>query len=112
MDLLARWRVGIYEVDSEHFDKNSSIAEGISNGSEPGIHIAEYWHYSLVSRWNNKQYNVQVEYDGTYTYDVVQVRTGEANQSAERGERKEQRESYSYEDVHTYTYMYVALKQL
>lgn len=79
--LLLRWRVGIDIIHSEHLDKDGSIAERIANGCKPWMQVAQNWHNCFISGRDDYQDHIQVENDGSYTYDVVQVGAREANES-------------------------------
>ena len=70
-------------VDSAHFDDNSPIAERVAEGSQPGSEVASHRDCSRVRTWHWKEAEVNVENDGSSSYQVVEVRTAEANQPGE-----------------------------
>ena len=70
-------------VDSPHFDNNDSITERVAEGSQPGSEVASHRDCSRVRTWHWKETDVNVENDGSSSYQVVEVRTAEANQPGE-----------------------------
>ena len=72
-------------VNSRHLNKNSAVAEGVSNSREPGSQVAECSDSVPVSGRHHEDDDIDVKNNGSDTYEVVYVGAGQLDQPEKRG---------------------------
>ena len=95
-NLLARRGIGINEVDSEHLHEDGAVAQGIPDGGEPRVQVAQNSDDRLIRGRDDQQYHAEVEDDGTDANDIVQVGAGQADQPGQGRGREKSIYKYTY----------------
>ena len=85
---LATKGVSVDEVDSEHLHEDGAVAQGVPDGGEPRVQVAQNSDDRLIRGRDDQQYHVEIEDDGTDANDIVQVGAGQADQPGRAGKTK------------------------
>ena len=73
--------VKMWQLDSGHLCQDGAIAEGVANGRQPWCDVAKYGSDKGIVCGYHIQDDVDVEQDGSYSNQVVQLCTCQLQQS-------------------------------
>ena len=72
---LPCWWIAKDVVDSSHLYEYGAIAERVPNSCQPWSQITEHTGYIFISNRNDKEIDVDIQYDGSNPYQNVEFGT-------------------------------------
>ena len=64
-----------------HLGQNGAVTQGVANGRQPRCEVAEYTHCVTIGGRDDMDDDVYIEYDGTHSNQVVELRAGQFDKS-------------------------------